>query len=62
MSKTKLNLLFYLRMINHENIKKNYKQRFTCEKNDVCVTVTIDADFYNNNNNNMRAVKSVVYR
>ena len=22
-----------------------YKQRVTCEKNDVCATVTIDADF-----------------
>ncbi len=43
-----------------------YKQRVTCEKNDVCATVTIDADFdrqiHNNNNNNMRAVKRVVYR
>ena len=37
-----------------------YKQRVTCEKNDVCATVTIDADFdrqIHNNNNNMQAIK-----
>ena len=47
-------------MINHVNkCDIFYKQRVTCEKNDVCATVSIDADFdrqiHNNNNNaNMR--------
>ena len=53
-------------MINHvKTIIFFYKQRVTCEKNDICATVTIDADFdrqIHNNNNKMRAVKSVVYR
>ena len=44
-------------MINHVNmIIFFYKQRVACEKNYVCATVTIDADFdrqmHNNNNNN----------
>ena len=64
-SKT-IKLIFYLRIINHVNIIIFFtKQRITCEKSDVCATVTIDADFdrqIHNNNNNMRAVKRVVYR
>ena len=47
-------------MINHVNMIFFYKQGVTCEKSDVCATVTIDADFdrqIRNNNNNMRAVK-----
>ena len=41
-----------------------YKQWVTCEKNNVCATVTIDADYdrqIHNNNNNMQAGKRVVY-
>ena len=59
-------------MINHVNMiiflqtKSHITLPFylTCEKKDVCATVTIDADFDRqiHNNNNMRAVKRVVYR
>ena len=43
--------LLYLLMINHVNMIFFYKQRVTCEKNDVCATVTIDRQIRNNNNN-----------
>ena len=43
----KKKFLFYLRMINHVNMIDLivYKQRVTCEKNDVCAAVTLDTDF-----------------
>ena len=51
-------------MINHVNMIffPNKESQGMNEKNDVCATVTIDADcdrqiHNNNNNNNMRAVK-----